>query len=695
MCRLDAPFRGYALDEKTDPTERFLQALDEYGADGTFRTFLIKHFSENWRGMFRFGVSELEEALSVTQQHTSFAEKAVGFFLASKNTYTFDILFPRPNISSSVKVTWHLFIKDLANTYFLTSSYELYSRLHEKINCNYYSFISIFYEKDFCFSQAFFDDKALTSLQPDIRNEILLDYAHAMSSFNTSSSPRDPQASVSHSIEFLKAWIISDAKAGRLLDEQHRNCLFKQIDQQLQQIGQENFTKTSSEEELNVSYKLLAETTLQELEALYYTNIELSTASEQEINQWALGLDRYFKRSVHKELESTVPNICDQIDAFESEPNKYIVKFCSHLSPLQIETWIHWAVKEDIQSVLRSVDEDKAFFLRFSHSENWVPTEYAEIWKEKFQETYDIQDIEAKLWILSVSSPFKTDDDYRKYGIWWKNLLIDLVKNNDFPDRLIPRWAIISSYKLDQELLVPYIDRSIGMLRAELSNEEKPEHHSQLQRLLEALDRYQPTKALRHRLILMRSSSVPFSDPSISRLMGDDQVIKWYRPIADLANKRLDKEMTTSKRHDQTELECLMSFSCELAKFFLSRLCLRKGEKAIDGKYDASQVIESSPIWRQGYLKALEELGFDLNGKVHKTLHFIEQSDPDEDVRATASESYRSIRRDSKKNYSLEDLKRGIIAAEWWLLICQHRELGSDIDYEGARRTRRLLLRNP
>ncbi|MFD2015807.1 hypothetical protein ACFSJQ_08555 [Vibrio olivae] len=52
MCRIDAPFGNRSLDEKKDPVERFVQALDEFEIQGNFRTLLIKHLSENWIDVF-------------------------------------------------------------------------------------------------------------------------------------------------------------------------------------------------------------------------------------------------------------------------------------------------------------------------------------------------------------------------------------------------------------------------------------------------------------------------------------------------------------------------------------------------------------------------------------------------------------------------------------------------------------------
>ena len=61
MCRIDAPYGDRYLDEKSDPTERFLQALDESEIDGQSRSLLTKHFSDNWNRIFG-SATDLEKA---------------------------------------------------------------------------------------------------------------------------------------------------------------------------------------------------------------------------------------------------------------------------------------------------------------------------------------------------------------------------------------------------------------------------------------------------------------------------------------------------------------------------------------------------------------------------------------------------------------------------------------------------------
>jgi hypothetical protein len=253
----------------------------------------------------------------------------------------------------------------------------------------------------------------------------------------------------------------------------------------------------------------------------------------------------------------------------------------------------------------------------------------------------------------------------------------------------------------------PYIDKSIGILRGELVKEECDEQikicHQKLDKLLKSLDHSSSGKALRHRLLLMRSSKEPYSDESISKLGSPferENFYKWYDSLKQLSDTHYAYQTNgnrdvTQDNYKQVQNDFYVSFSHELAEFCLSRLRLRRGEKAKDDKYDSSQVVEQSSIWRQGYLKALTELGFDLNGKVHKTVNFTKKSDPNKDVRSIASECYKAVRRHAKKSPSVQDIKRSIIAAELWLLMCQRHELGLKVNHEEALKTRRNLMRNP
>ena len=70
MCRIDANFSNLSLDEKSDPYERFIQALDESGIRGHLRSLLTEHFSDNWNHVFG-PAYDLEDALNSVSQESA------------------------------------------------------------------------------------------------------------------------------------------------------------------------------------------------------------------------------------------------------------------------------------------------------------------------------------------------------------------------------------------------------------------------------------------------------------------------------------------------------------------------------------------------------------------------------------------------------------------------------------------------
>lgn len=326
------------------------------------------------------------------------------------------------------------------------------------------------------------------------------------------------------------------------------------------------------------------------------------------------------------------------------------------------------------------------------------------------EKVLDTLEASEKLHVLSATFPVRRGESSEfiwACSEWWRGLFNQLPETDDFPTTLIPEWTVTATRCLHEQNLLPYIDKSIGILRKEVTGACRPEeqkiHDEQLKQLLEGLDRLQPNKSFRHRMLLMRSYALPLADESISlgNLLNQSNFTQWYVSLCELPtrlfHKHLDVQLTESVENRlKVLMEPYVTCTNDLAEFCLSRLRLRKGEKVGDKQqYTTEQIVEKSSVWRQGYLKVLTELGVDLNGKVHKAAYFIKQSDPDPDVRAIANECYKSVRRRTNKNSTIPDLKRGIIAAEWWLLLCQRQHLGMEINHENALKTRRNLMRNP
>jgi len=740
MCRIDAPFGNLTLNEKNDPNERFLQALDEYEIEGQFRTLLIKHFSEHWGGVFR-NTSRLEETLNATKVQDSEFQKCIVILLSQKQTLTLSILrylkyYPVPVHDNSLYGFLHdqaliSFLDDVAQTYYPSSPYGLFIGGMNKIQENYSLFLRWFYGNDFCFSKPFFDDESLNALHTHDRASELWKYFHSISptlqsrgfdlfekelltefTFIASSNyiygpPTKGSSEILRGIEFIKTWLFFDSQAGRLSFEFYE--FFNGYESFWPKL--EVLFERERNDDINVTDARVQwlKDKEYELKHTYYVNANLEGASDSEIEQWADGCDAYiYSYAIHD--YKSYDYISNDYEfghelTLAVHLNNTRYEFYSQLTPLQIENLIRYVVKKDFDYILSS---NRSSSLHFNRSEGFVNEKYFEIWQKLFFKIFNDLEFEVQLRILTPYYPCAIEGASNEFLInlldWWNGLFSSLIEKDNFPKKLTSDWAIIAIDKFPNEELLPYIDKSIGVLRGELlqdnnSDETIHKYNKQLKKLLEKIDNKQLSKkSLRHRMLLMRSSKEPLSDTSVSTFDSLNHETRWYSPLEKLASSHISNSKdcpSTIVNYSQTQIDYFIIFSQELAEFCLSRLQLRKGEKTVDEKYKSEQIIESSAIWRQGYLKALTELGIDLNVKVHKTVNFTKKSDPDKNVRDMAGECYKAVRRKTTKNPSIQDLKRGIISAEWWLLLCQRKELGLEINHDEALKTRRRLLRNP
>ncbi|WP_286715544.1 hypothetical protein [Marinobacter sp. tcs-11] len=737
MCRIDAPYGNRSLDEKSDPTERFLQALDESQIDGQSHSLLTKHFSDNWNRIFG-SATDLEKVLSAAQHETSDQKKCAAILSSGRlaQKLTMQLLNKHPIMNQRNEVADHgsevfLFAQEIAQTLFSASPYSLYSALKNvgttaSLTVSFDWFVTALYGEEFCFSPTLFDDPALVAEDESTRNDILWDFFNTMSQYEDGyrsdlasmcglqiknlvslaslqlheGPPNLGSSKFLQGIRFLKAWVASDAAAGRLasINEgafQKLGFEWSNFDSTLRSFDSSDYAQ------LDVSQATvwLDKTRIQFWEALCL-HMNLTSADDQQIEQWASLLNLCFTSLSIRYSEVLTKSVEER----EIRENEYLKHICSELTDYQLKAWIRWSIREDIRAALRLAERTPlAREFCGNESRKWWATEYSAIWKAQLEDELSNLDIETKLTVLSGALCSLPDEAaVREYRDWWDDLFEQLIQDPDFPPALMPQWSISAADRLDNGLVLPYIDKSVGVLRGELSNGAQPHPHKQLEELLRKLSFLKPSKALRHRLMLMRSSTKPISDESVSRFnpMNSENSIDWYLPLREAAWDRLAKRTNlgsplSREEYEQAALECYESFALELVEFCLSRLRLRKGQKPKDGKYDEDQITERSPIWRQGYLKALLELGLDPNGKAHKTVYFTKQFDPDESVRAVAQECYRAVRREAKKNRSIQDFKRGLIAAEWWLLMSQRLELNLEINHGEALKTRRNLLRNP
>jgi len=738
MCKIDAPYRNRSLDEKSEPNERFTQALDESEIDGHLRSLLAKHFSDNWNRIFG-SASALEDALNSVKQETSDPRKAAAIISSGRlaNKLTMELIERHPILSQGTGVVAHgsnefAFAQEVAQTYFSDSPYALYSALKNLGSTassilSFDRFVTALYGEEFCFSHPLFDDPHLIAEGESTRNNLLWGFFDTLSQHADDNQSElsgmcetqiknlisvaslefqdGPPTYGSHKflqgIRFLKAWVVSDAAAGRLSSVYEG--MFHKLEFEWSSFHSTirliRSSDSALQKVLDAATTWLDKTRIQLWQTLcLYT--ELTSADDLQTEQWASQLNSCFTS-----LSIRYPDILSQSpEEQDASENKYLKLICSQLTDYQVEAWIHWSIRQDIESALQRPERTLANReFHGNQSRKWWSSEYPATWKAKLEEELNSRSIEDKLTVLSGAlRRLPHEAAAREYRAWWDGLLESLIQDPDFPSALTPQWAIAAADRLNNELVMPYIDKSLGLLRGELSSGAQPHHHKQLEELLSKLSFFKPSKVPRYRLMLMRSSNVPFSNESVSRFnpVNSKNAVGWYWPLKEAARDIFAKRMNlrspvSREEYEQAELEYYESFALELVEFCMSRLCLRKGEKPKDGKYDTSQVTEKSAVWRQGYLKALLELGLDPNGKAHKTVYFTKQFDPDESVRAVAKESYRAVRRDAKKNRSVQDFKRGLIAAEWWLLMSQRLDLNLDVNHEEALKTRRNLLRNP
>lgn len=721
MCKIDAPYGNHPIDEQKDPVERFNQALDEHQIEGKLHSLLNKHFSDSYLNVFGT-ISSLEDALSATKRHESESEKCVAILLSLKVT----LISSFDSHTQYLPVRYKLvrdFSKDVAQTYFPDAPFELFSLGMNNVFFDYAQFVSKLYGEDYCYQEAFFNDASLTA-NTAYRTDILWDYFYSIApilksleddvedvdllkelceiahSSEIAGPPTKDSYQILQAIDFIKDWIKFDSRSGRLPESFTLFiCSEKSAWGKIESLLRSN---TSASEENSKKLKLWQEDTKLELERIFYVNAELKNASEEKIHEWANGLNYLILFNLYKGKEPS------HIEPDDVRYCEIFDEICSELSSAQINTWLEWSVSQDIQQALQKPRRTRSFE---NSSKQWLRKKYLESWKNVFLALVRDIDYQHRLRIYScyvTANGLQTDDFRSSFRTWWNSLLAEVITNDNFPKELLPDWTAIAIDRLAHDAaLSPYVEKSIGILRGKLrqvgdAESEVEEYHSQLKKLLSFLDSSSPTKALRHRLLLMRSSTSAFSDEVISvhSSLTQENTSKWYFPLHELVKSQFayqfnGQRVSTSAELPQAENDFYVMFCSGLAEFCLSRLRLRKGEKASNEKYEPHQATEQSSIWRQGYLKALSELGFDLNGNVHKTVNFIKKSDPEKDVREIASECYKAVRRGSKKTPSTQELRRGIISAEWWLLQCQRLELGLEINYEEALKTRRRLLRSP
>ncbi len=726
MCKIDAAYAAISLDEKNDPLERFTQALDESLISHNFRALLLKHFSANWSEALGniTSVEHLLDAVSASENDLAklmsfITNESISFRLRHVMRYVLE------DSQSVHNYPLFLFVVDAAREFSNGSPFDLYSsNLSAAMGIDKTTLLRFVFGNDYI-TDNFFNAETLKGLHPNERiekhwhffcettkskncvsdtsdSELCLTPKELLSLIDSEEGPPTEQTHrLLKGFEFLKRWMEFDAKAG--IFHHSYGPFFGRLYSELSALE----SLVSSENSHH--FRLWRRGIKKDIELAFLSNVDVATATDDIRQLWAEKMEQHFTSFTSDwSAYSDLPEETRQ-QSFLEENRAYLDALILKLTPAQRDVWIQFSIDKYVTDSLNNVVPHSG---KFDDYGRWCFCNTYSAWKPLFIATLEGLNIEQQLVVLSHRMLFpplpksveQTADValfLQEHDAWWNSLLLGLKAKDGFTKSLLPKWTIAARTNGNSSELLPDIDNCIGYLRGVVNKPVTPEAQSQvvqhqLKTLLGYLDSQSPEKSIKHRLMLMRASQIPLADAGLNyRQQLKDA--EWYLPLRELSKVQFAKVAGPCNRleMEQSQAAFYKSFSKAVADFCLSRLRLRKGEKALNGKYDQSQCTELSPIWRQGYLKALSEIGLDLDGQVHQTVNFVKESDPDPDVGTIAKETYKSVRRQSSSPQTYTDYSRGIIAAEWWLLMCQRQCLELDIDHAAALNTRRKLLRNP
>ena len=131
----------------------------------------------------------------------------------------------------------------------------------------------------------------------------------------------------------------------------------------------------------------------------------------------------------------------------------------------------------------------------------------------------------------------------------------------------------------------------------------------------------------------------------------------------------------------------------EFAKFCLSRLRTKANNKG--SNYTDQDFVEPRRVWRGCYVQALAALRVNPGGRAHRTLFWLLNNDPDEEIRKYAKRAHKQVRHLDRRKSNLDEgasPRRPLFEAFWWLRQAHLMVLGIEIDRSGAMRTRRTEL---
>lgn len=248
-----------------------------------------------------------------------------------------------------------------------------------------------------------------------------------------------------------------------------------------------------------------------------------------------------------------------------------------------------------------------------------------------------------------------------------------------------------------QEKLIESASRHIGFLRKVLRDtpevfEDRDVHDFYQKAFYVLLSFASPWKRLKALLLVftqMKSKAVA----SHLGFWNESEIESPPYPFSDIP---LWIGMSMYPQHLQTELNrdpYLQELREEFAKFCLERLKTKIKDK--DSNLTDEDFIEPRPAWRQCYVQALKALRVNPGGRGHRTLFWLSNNDPNDDVRILSKKAHKLVRHLDRDKPNLDEgasPRRSLFEAFWWMRQAHLRTLDIDIDQAGAMRTRRKEL---
>ncbi len=728
MCGIDEPFCSDSLAEKSEISERIVQAFDEFGTSGDFRKILEKHFLVQWPHELGT-IEKVEAALKSAREVEDLPGKIFAFVQSVANIHSggwFQFGFCNAEVMQAVQRRYPArlaFAREVATQILPESPYSFFQCFKDGLSefeIFLLSFSQIFYGHSCHLTTLILGDQHLESIGQRERHNILWSVFKCMVQWDGSfkknleklfswechaSVPNRETLLFRDAFDFLYEWVASDAQSRgfspslELLDS-FLGFLYERISEALRQSC-EGLSASCNDEGRTIFNNWVSkwrEETVHKLSKAWCCNVSLDGLSDDSFNLWS-----------RRSYECFLP-------------------LCKELCEDRASLLIAWGIEENLKKWLDPKVKNGWLLDEGAYSRLWYLSAFREKWRRQLLNSINSLPSKDKLKVLSqrfgwnigisayllpqyISLPKQSlkqgKSDFGRYEFqveeadrdWWDSLLRTFPNEESFPKELYPFWTLEALYRFGYcDDLAPFGDKSLGIVRGYFMSGEIELTIEDIDKLIKILECFSPEKAMRHRLLLLRNSQQPYATENLD--IDRTSLSPWsmseilermtHSYIEESRGRSLSREEWVSE-----ESQFLSSVRGWVAHFCLSRLKLRKGEKAGGDSYNSKQVVEQSPVWRKAYLKVLEELGVDLHGKVHKAVFFTRKFDPVEDVREVAKTCYKAVRREYNKSEAATDIRRGLIAAYWWLLLAQRHALGLPVNEEEAVKTRRRLLRRP